>query len=110
MVLTDENKNLRYEAVRALAKIASPAVKPLCAALKDADKEVRQRVAEAVVRLYRSGNLGPDAKRVIWSYQRVITEKHTDQSRTITHSWGIYSDCHDDTWHEDAGIGVSFVF
>ena len=66
--LTDSESgaSIRDSAAKALGKIGDArAVEPLIAALKDSNWNVRKKAAEALVKLYGSGNLGADHKHLI---------------------------------------------
>jgi hypothetical protein len=75
--------------------------------------------AEALIRLYRSGNLDEKHNRLILAHRRKITEKHTDEMVVSSHSETTsrrFGDCGGDSdhtdkpvWgHEDRGIDIDF--
>lgn len=66
---------------------------PLIAALKDY-WDGRRVAAEALVAIYRSGNLGPGDRALLLAQRGVITEGHSDEFPYDS--------------HEDSGIGVDF--
>jgi HEAT repeat protein len=114
--LKDSDWRVRQGAAEVLGLITDVrAVEPLIAALKDSDAvepliailsyyerdysrvQVRRDAANALVTLYRSGKLNPQAKQKILAMREVMAKPHAD------HSWS--SDC---GGHSDDGIGVTF--
>ena len=73
----------------------TPAVEPLTAALKRGYWDERHRAAEALVALYRGGELDEQSKQRILAVRETMARPHSGYSPP--------SDC-----HEDVGIGVTF--
>ena len=69
------------------------AIEPLMAALSDY-WDVRKAAAEALVAIYRSGNLGPEERALLLAQRGAITEVHRDEFPYDSHA--------------DSGIGVEF--
>ena len=78
-------KQNREECVR----IGAPAIEPLIAALKDEDWDVRWAAAEALVSLYRAGQLDETDKRVILAHRQEIARPHYD---SMNDCLGLHTD------------------
>lgn len=83
----------RGDAAMALGLTGNPrAIPPLIGLLTDNSHYIRKNAANALIALYRSGNLNDEHKQQILTQRTIIEAPHTDSS-----------DC-----HEDRGIGVTF--
>jgi HEAT repeat protein len=79
------------QAVEALVKIGADSVELLCGILKEKDFELKARAAEALIKLYREGNIEDRCKKKILSQKDIILTLHAD----------ISSEC---GYHEDKGV------
>jgi hypothetical protein len=112
-VFMDGDTEIRRAALLALREIRDArAVKPLIVALEDKDKYIRTVAAEALKKIYHSGQLDQQAKNQILGMQSVMAhheDTHGDQMKDISYA---PSDCnsagvrHIDS-HTDIGIGVT---
>jgi len=77
-----KNQDVREVATEALGKIGTPAVEPLIAALKDAKWVwvVRREVVNALIHIYRAGQLDETDKKLIFAHRLEITSPHDDRS------------------------------
>lgn len=102
--------DFRNVALKSLAKIGSPSVKPLIVELYN-DKlyrtRTRQMVANALVEIYHQQGLDEQIKADILLQREVITAKHCDSHTDETCDGLGFMDPHTDD-HTDMGIGVDF--
>ena len=83
-VLNDEDKEVRERTIRVLGNIgAVQAVGPLIAGLQDRDPEVRRAAIEALVGLYKAGQLDEACKKLILTHSSEITSPHEDSYTCI---------------------------
>jgi HEAT repeat protein len=95
--LSHAESDLREAAAVALGKIADlRAVAPLIDALNDNPWQVRRAAADALVELYRSGDLDEQSKQRIVALRRKMTKPHRDTPASCEFR------------HKDTGIGVTF--
>lgn len=95
-------------AALALGSIGDPqALEPLLQLLRASDRQTRVEAANALLRMYRSGNLDLSQKRKILEQQDRFTERHNDvgshQDEARNPDWHT-----DLSMHEDTGIGLDF--
>jgi len=84
-----KEEGMRESAAMALGKIGDAhAVEPLIAVLKDNHAVVRRNVAEALVSLYRVGQLDETDKKLILAHRPEIRKPHLDANDCAGRSWG----------------------
>ncbi|MCZ7550918.1 MAG: HEAT repeat domain-containing protein [Anaerolineales bacterium] len=102
--------DFRDVALKSLAKIGSPSVKPLIIELyteKLYRSRTRQMVANALVEIYHQQGLDEQTKADILLQREAITAKHCDSHTDETCDGLGFVDPHTDD-HTDMGIGVDF--
>jgi HEAT repeat protein len=108
----DENGAMYWVITRRWEKcveIGAAAIKPLISALEQENWEIRQRAAEALLAIFRSGHLDETQQRLILEQRSKISSDHADQNKWV--STGSSSDCTGNIVHTDNnGVGVSFQF
>jgi HEAT repeat protein len=106
----DENGAMYWVILRRWDKcieIGAAALSPLIAALDDKNWGVRKQAAEALIAIYKSGQLSDAQHQQILELGSRIASDHADQNTWIP--TGSSSDCTGTAIHTDNnGIGVSF--
>jgi hypothetical protein len=93
--LKNQDRVARDGAADALGQIGAPAVEPLVVALKEREWAGRQTAAEALLAIYRLGELDEPRKAKLLACRGLITRSHDD--------WDAFCG-----GHTDEGIGVAF--
>jgi HEAT repeat protein len=109
-LLTGGPWSARRDYAEALGEFGDPrAVKPLLELLDASDLKMRKTAANALIRLYQSGQLDHKHQQMILANRPMITRTHVDKKTYERSGYGS-SDCHEDHGkHEDnRGLGISF--